>query len=388
MKLGPSITIVGSADEDSSAFDPPLANIADCRRAAREIGEALARRACQLVVYTADPSYIEYHVVQGYLAATTSNPRRVTLRLAEEDRANEGLPEEWKEWLKSGLISPEADKDTDWEVGFFRALDSTDGVVLIGGRKFGFLAGLVVMGRRLPIVPVATLGGAARKVWQKLDPAAPGSLVTQVDVNKMREPEWSDASAERTVNLLLEQCKRARALSSQSKRTVKATRNQNLGRVALPLIYLLAAIASLVIGLALLSLGANPTLYYASLVVPPALAGLAGAASRGLTVPRSQSRPAEYAVVGGVSGVAASMLFIASQLTTNDALLDPSGESALDQGRRLLIFAWIVGLLAGVTFDAVYAKLQRSDVARTEVVDAASSGSQGRTGAAGTNSTL
>jgi hypothetical protein len=82
------------------------------------------------------------------------------------------------------------------------------------------------------------------------------------------------------------------------------------------------------------------------------------------------------------------MLFIASQLTTNDALLDPGGEGGIDQGSRLLIFAWIVGLLAGVTFDAVYAKLQRSDVARTEVVDAASSGSQGRTGAAGSNSTL
>jgi hypothetical protein len=361
----PCITIVGSADE-GGAYDPPLSQVEACRDAAREIGRELARQGCHLVVYTGDPEYIEYHVVEGYVNTKAKGKKRVTLRFVE------GGPKAFfpDDWHKSGCIETEADNDLDWEVNFFRSMPAADGVILLGGRRFGFLAGLVVLSQHLPLVPVATLGGAAQRVWQKLDPNRDGTLVTDIEIKQMREPKWTDRSAEKVVSQLLIQRRRARELQSRAE-TADAERlsRREVARLAMPLLYVAVAIAALVVGLVWIKPGASALPYFAALIIPPALAGLAGAACRGLRDSTTIAQRAANTVIGCLTGVAASLLFIASQLTTNDALLSASAKEGADQGRRLLLFSWIVGLVAGITFDVVFEKIRGSDVARTNVLD-------------------
>lgn len=62
------------------------------------------------------------------------------------------------------------------------------------------------------------------------------------------------------------------------------------------------------------------------------------------------------AALGLVAGAVAGLLFIAAQLFTTPDLLDGPG------ARRLLFFILPVGFTAGLTFDAVYARLRAADV--------------------------
>jgi hypothetical protein len=65
--VGPLILIIGSADVSRSDYNPPLLNAAEAPRAAAEIGEALAKAGCRIVVFSSDPAYVEADVVRGFV---------------------------------------------------------------------------------------------------------------------------------------------------------------------------------------------------------------------------------------------------------------------------------------------------------------------------------
>jgi hypothetical protein len=59
------------------------------------------------------------------------------------------------------------------------------------------------------------------------------------------------------------------------------------------------------------------------------------------------------------------LLYVASQLLGAPTLLDPGQTAAV---RRLLLFVFPIGFVAGLTFDAVYAKLRGPDVSQADTI--------------------
>jgi hypothetical protein len=95
----------------------------------------------------------------------------------------------------------------------------------------------------------------------------------------------------------------------------------------------------------------------ALLTLAPLLSATAGALIRNtLDGGPDRIRPA---VLGLAAGAVSALLFIAAQLATTPDALDGAG------GQRLLFFVVPVGFIAGLTFDAVYAKLRATDVTPT-----------------------
>jgi hypothetical protein len=97
------------------------------------------------------------------------------------------------------------------------------------------------------------------------------------------------------------------------------------------------------------------------LALTPTLAGAAGALIRtSLDTGRNWARAG---VLGGAAGLITGLLYVASQLIgAPDVLETAEAEGA----RRLLFFVLPIGFVAGLTFDAVYAKLRGADVSQAE----------------------
>jgi hypothetical protein len=67
------------------------------------------------------------------------------------------------------------------------------------------------------------------------------------------------------------------------------------------------------------------------------------------------------------AGAISAVLYIAAQIAANPALLGGTTAS-VEPPRSLLLFAVVIGFIAGFTFDAVYRKLAETDVVQTDVV--------------------
>ena len=55
----PLIVVIGSADASRTDYDPPLALVPQAAGAAEDIGGALAKAGCRLIVFSSDPAYLE-----------------------------------------------------------------------------------------------------------------------------------------------------------------------------------------------------------------------------------------------------------------------------------------------------------------------------------------
>jgi hypothetical protein len=369
MNAQPCITVIGNANQD---YDPPILDATQCRSAASDIGAELAHANCQLIVYSTDPEYIEYDVVKGYVEARCDTKRRVTLRFSEGS-AGQAFPQEWFQEVE---VSTEASKDFDWEVDFFKSLKHADGVLLIGGGRFVFISGLVAMGHDRPIVPVATLGGAAQHFWRQLQSVNETALLTELEIKSMRHHHWSDTSAQKVVRLLLKQYELKLSQDKAAERERRREESRESRRDLVTSAWLILAILSLILGFILLSPGVKRAVFYIAILLPPMLAGAGGSALRAFYT-KTRSGVISF---GLGAGFIAAALFITSQFATNSDLLNPSTSKAVSQGQHLLLFAWTVSFIAGITFDTVFAKLLKADVTRLEGVISSDSRPERETG--------
>lgn len=339
----PQVAIVGSVNE-TREFDPPVPDAAAARQACEALGGQLAIAGWDLVVYSDKPDFVEADVVRGYLSSGKAAPCSVRVR-APIGRGNFAEYEAHPEVFDMRL-----DPSADWEVTFYRSLGSCDGVLLIGGGRSTFVTGLIAMTWRLPVLAVPGFGGAARRVWDRLSDETGQS---EDDIAEMAKP-WQTRSAERLVQTLDRQ-RQARANRALAERRREAD-EAHQARVSLTVavVLLLAAVAGLVLSW---GVETGSALSIALLALVPVLSAAAGALIRtSLDVGRDWTRAG---ILGAAAGLITGLLFVASQLLGTPGLLDNGQPDAV---RRLLLFVLPIGFVAGLTFDAVYAKLRGTDV--------------------------
>ena len=148
------------------------------------LGDTIARSGAELIVCSPFPDSADHHCVRGYVQAGAGgriqfhSPRHesvVTKRRELENMLGENNtrftdylypgPEDESSWAQAWLLCQ------------LQALEYTDVVIAVGGRVSQTAMTLLHLAeaRRLPVVPFAFLGGAAKRVydrrdWQRLHP--------------------------------------------------------------------------------------------------------------------------------------------------------------------------------------------------------------------------
>ncbi|MER7393959.1 hypothetical protein ABT381_00350 [Streptomyces sp. NPDC000151] len=341
--------MIGSADP-GRCYEPAVRDPTLAVTAAEEIGQELALRDCRIVVHSGRAAFIEAAVVRGYIASGRARPRSIQTygRYGRDDTDYRELAEHDETFD----MHPEA--SADWEVSYYRSLLSVDAVLLIGGGRSTFTAGLIALSRRIALAPIAAFGGAAEKVWHRF--AHERGFATEEDVT-VTAAGWRPGSAADVVSCLVGQHRRqALQQDEEARRRRRADRNAAVG---------------LAVGLALLvgTLTTVPLTYglqpgtpgsITSLVAAPLLSATCGAIIRN-SFDEAHSW-LSTTVLGTVAGAITALLFIAAQLVSTPDLLN--GEAA----RRIIFFVIPVGFIGGLTFDAVYAKLRTQDIAQASVI--------------------
>ena len=306
--MTPTIAIIGSL-EKARVYDPPIWDPDMGFQACEELGEQLAAAGFGLTVYSSNPRFIEGAVVRGYAGSNSPRPGSIEL-LVPLNSSHKQFPE-----MKDhpDMVRVVNDPD-DWEVSFYRSMAAVDGVVLVGGGGPTYVAGLVALAIRTPIVALGCFGGAAQSVWESLSRT---NQATAEELHAMADG-WSDASAANMVQILQSQARRReednRATQRESRRAtlslVVAAILFIFGLAVIPLLFAVEPRASVNIGALLL----------ASLLVAPIGAVIRNYLGGGRDW-------FQTAVLGVVAGAVASLLFIVAQVATSPEALKDEGAS-------------------------------------------------------------
>jgi hypothetical protein len=342
------IVVVGSA-ELGRKYDPPLRSGEDASDAAALLGAELARQGCSIVVHSADPAFIEGAVVRGYVTSGHARPGSVRIRPRYGRADDLGFPEMVRHRELFDMM-PEA--TSDWEVTYYRSLLAADGIVVIGGGRATFVAGLVALSQRTPLVAVSGFGGSGEKIWQRFTKEP--NWATQQELARMAEP-WRDGLAAELVTALVDQHGRR----AEDQQWVHDSARHAVHKLTAGLLFgavlLLCALATIPSSYNVSSGSAGSV---ALLVGAPLLAATCGAVVRGALDGRADW--IRTAVLGATAGAMTFLLFVAAQLTATPDLLRADGAVS-----RLLYFVIPLGFVAGLTFDAVYHKLRTHDVVQS-----------------------
>ena len=342
------ITPERASDPDPKRkFDPVMKDPAKAKKAAEELGTELAQRGAKLLVYGGP--YLESDVVRGFVAGKPGTDHSVLMWYSKDQEP----PAFVEETTHPKLFERKAEKGADWETAFYRSIARADGVILIGGGNATKISGQVAIGSRMAILALPEFGGAAAKVWETL--SAGEDLPNRNEIDLMARP-WSADSAVPCVKALFDQQERRRLASGAPR----------------PILSIFAGL----LFLAALSIvpwiwGRNAYQVW-MLFLAPLLAGGAGAAIRPM-IDRQRSAPTlpsmmlATVILGLVAGGIAGVLFVTAQLTADPNLIT-GNEETLDKviayAQRSIPFAVGIGLVAGLTSDAVFGKLLGLDIIR------------------------
>jgi len=235
------------------------------------------------------------------------------------------------------------------------------GVILIGGGPSTHNAGLVALGSRLPIVPIATFGGDARTVWEALDSGE--DLPTRAD-QQLFARDWRPDSAERLVQSLAGQIER-RALEKKLVREAEEKRRLNIKYYAwLSVILFVLSLSAVPIGWGIGNLSYLSLLFL--VYFAPLLAGVSGATirmvfdSRHGVAPHSAKSVITTVALGLLAGGIAALVFTTTQLgsspqnagsndTTQQAVAAAIQTFQIDLLRALIPAVLVICFTAGFT---------------------------------------
>jgi hypothetical protein len=349
MLMSVTIAVVGGASSRPD-YDPPVHDAATARAAAASVGRELADAGFDLVVYSSRPEFIEREVVRGYITSDRARPGsiRVLSRYGFDDA-------DFAEIDRLGdIFAYVRDSSPDWEVSYYRSLLDIDGLVLLGGGRSTFIAGLIALSRQIALVPVACFGGGAEKAWHYM--SREPNLATEDDMAKAAAG-WTESSAKAVVGSIIGQRRRKAETEDRHQRERYRSERSTIRSLSFGLCLLLFSLATIPA-----SYASRPgtTFSAALLVVAPLLSAMCG------SIIRNTSEELQgwlgTIVLGAAAGSIAFLLFVAAQLATSPNILNGDG------ARRLLFFVIPVGFIAGLTFDAVYNKLRSQDVVRTSTL--------------------
>ncbi|HTV19268.1 MAG TPA: hypothetical protein VMG12_11370 [Polyangiaceae bacterium] len=339
------IAIVGSVNPARTDYDPPAAHHADLDAACEALGRELAQQGLGLIVYSASPEYIDAKVVSAYVASGKADPGSIAVVFSASDAAAASFAEQ-KQQPELFELTP--DRSPDWEVAYFQSLAKADGVLLIGGGYSTFITGILARSLLIPLVTLNHFGGAAAKVWRALIDGQ--DLASRAAIDAMGVPP-SALSVPKLIRSFDEQT------STRRKR-----RDGQLGttKLVISALALIAWVAALPTGYLLLQ--SEPAslprkLFLFVLFVTPLVAGFSGSTFRYI-LPSEEVPRTRDTISGAAAGAAAGILYLGSQL---------AGGASLDNFVWLM-FGAIFGFVGGLTYDRVFAKLQSSDVSRTEIL--------------------
>ncbi|SHI60478.1 hypothetical protein SAMN05421803_101709 [Nocardiopsis flavescens] len=340
----PLIAVVGSFSAERD-YRPPLTDPGGLRNACEEIGGEIARRGCDLLVFSGKEKYAETAAARGFLAASEAGPRTVVARLARHQQYTlEPGPE------SGARIRVVRDPSGEWEVPYYRALMETDGIVLAGGGRSTRVTGILALAQEIPVAPVSVFGAAAEQVWVHLDRTR--NRATDEDLALLGGP-WTDTSAGDLVDGLLRQAGERAREAARRRRAERRARFPERSGLLTAAAFLIASLACLV-GI---SAAPDGPVGFAAMVAGPMFAAMAGALIRDSF---GAEQEALKAVVRGLgAGVVSVLLFLSAQL-----LLNPEALQENVALLRLSFFLIPVGFTAGFTFDLVFDRLRRAELLR------------------------
>ena len=355
------IAVLGSIDPRRTE-ELGLRNLEQARQVLNEMGRALAERDCGVVVYSSDPTFIEPHIVKGYIESGKATDGSIRV-IYSRRMAKPQFLEQQKE---ARCFQFHIDENESWEVSFYRSLYDVDGLFLLGGGQSTFVAGIIATTRRTPIVALDGFGGTASRVWELLNPSECTSVLKE-EKSAMAEVDANPAWAHKMVGALL----------AQKDRLAKAARDQEMQRqqrLRRLLVRAFAGVSALVLALVLFVTTWDAVLkrmaLLSALIAAPALAGTAASMVRSLweQIAGETDKPERPALItallGCTAGIIAGLLYVVAQLTT----LTPSESGTMPaSASRLVPFALLTGFLAGFATDAFFRKIRDQDVGSIEV---------------------
>ena len=337
------ISIVGSVEE-SRTYDPPIRQVAEARQTAELLGAALAQRGYGIVVYAG--AYVESDVVRGYVRKGRAK-KSIRMFCPAEQKGPDSFPEYA---AHKALFDHHVDDSHDWEVSFYGSLARVDGVLLIGGARSSFITGVVALTSRLPVIALQAYGGSGEKIWRSL--SAGRGLASAEAANDMAQRGDPEVVARLVDSLEAQAAARVRELRRQS--------GQLWALAAGGLV--VAWVLALPIGYWLLP--ASPaagdgrgTAFLFLLFLAPLIAGASGATVR-MLLPDASVPSVRTTALGMAAGAIAGVLYVLSHV-----IADPKPQSF-----AILAFTVAFGFIAGLTFDAVFQKLEKVDALQTSVL--------------------
>lgn len=360
----PLIAIVGSYDIARTYDSPLLQDLQRAKYAAEQLGRELAKSGYRILVYSSDPAYIEADFVRGYIASGQAEKESIQIRYPQ---AVGGIPSFPEQSTHKYVFDPIPDANPDWQVTFYKSLKDVDGVILLGGAHSALITGLVAQIYNIPLVTVATFGGSAQTVWA----LSVSKLTTEAEHTLMNLPTWNEDSAAKLIAVLGEQRKRLSEEEIARLHTQQIKEKQIRNRTLIAAVLTLAAVGLTIMGI--FSIPTNRLLFGVVFFGTPLLAGAAGGLARNIFDSyRGISYQAEHhsAVItflGMLAGLIAALLFVVAQWASNPEIKNLS--SAVPPGLSLLIpFELIIGVIAGLTLESVFAKLLKTDVVKVDSV--------------------
>jgi hypothetical protein len=350
------IAIVGSLDDTRAVpIKPPLRDPVAGKQAAEQLGKALAEKKYRIAVFSARSTYVERDVVRGYVGAGGAGSKSITVIFPQGDTNAADFPERVQH---AELFDWSEDRSPNWEMSFYRWLVRVDGVVFLGGGSSTRTAGVLALANRIPMVALAAYGGAAQEVRNAVQPGQ--DLPSESDFQAMAQPNnfpgWIDSLDAQFALRKKDRWRQARTVSSLIALVLLV-----VWVLSLPTGYLLLPRHTAAVATESAPPADEPwgrIVFLFLVFVSPMVAGASGATIRNL---RAETEPnsLKNTVLGVGAGIMASLLYVLAQLVSN----------ANPYSFVLLMFSVAVGFIAGLTFDAVFAKLETIKVVDSEVLE-------------------
>jgi hypothetical protein len=328
-----------------------------CVGIAQSVGRELGRAGTRIAVYSCKETYLDRFVVSGYLEGCRSAKKTGSIYIWHKEGSRGGDFAERSDPELQPYFTECAEPVSEWGAIFYRSMSRIDGIWVLGGSDFAFVAGLWSLKIGLPTLTLACMGGASRKLWEVMkvekDPYDDEELAVMGE-------RWSKRSTERLVSIGKSHHRRRRPApeAGAAKTTLVATSALLALTVLLPILALMALWS------------ASPSVYLLLFVIP-SVAGAAGASLRHIwdQTPIPARSYATSALLGAGSGFAYSLLFLMNQASADSDLFDQAVAANVNRTAILTISTVLVGLAGGFAMDAVYRKLRSGTQGDLETAD-------------------